>query len=164
MRDIPNLSRGVKPMSIIASCSLLSRASLEKIRAQMREGRSGQNLLFALNFERAPLPDFPGDGFHCGMALLWLNERRKVNLMRSEYDDVMKQLFAGRNCMLLTADHRERYQSQIVPEDFSTDDLESYTGAGEDSLEFREMREALRWLKECLGQVGEDQVAMVSIA
>lgn len=148
-------------MSIIASCALLPRASLEKIRAQMREGKSGQNLLFALNLERTELPAFAGDGFHCGMALLWLNERMQINLMRSEYDDVMKGLFAGRTCVLLTGEHRRLYHDRIDPEACPQEDQDLY-GRGADGS--ASLREALQWLKECLGRIEDDQVAMVSIA
>ena len=138
-------------MLFVASCTLLPVAVLEALRPGASSVASGA------------LPPFAGDGFYCGMALLWLRERMMLDLLHSDYDDLARRLGSGQVCLVFTAAHRDRFYDLIEPENYSLEELAQYASASGDPEAGKGMQAALRWLKECLGQIAEDQAALLMI-
>ncbi|MGE5599476.1 MAG: hypothetical protein ACM3XS_08860 [Bacteroidota bacterium] len=140
-----------------ASCTILSKSRLEALRENLTSPRPNW---FAANAVLQAEMEFPGDGYYCGLALLWLQDKQQVNLMHSDYDDLARKFGTGRTCVILTNSLRERYYDRIVPEQSSREELAAYAGddAGADGL-----RQAAQWLKDCLGKAVGDQAAVVLI-
>ncbi|NLG84280.1 MAG: hypothetical protein GX493_06670 [Firmicutes bacterium] len=141
-----------------ASCLLLPLEVLEAL----QRGFSPSSGPFP-SLEASSLPPFAGDGFYCGMALLWLRERMMLDLLCSDYDDLARRLGAGRVCVVFTPAHRERFYDLLVPDEYPLGELALYASTSGAPEAGEGMRAAIRWLKECLGRVGEDRAAIVLI-
>lgn len=146
-------------MFFVASCTLLPLSVLEAIRSGVSSADSGPSPIIT----SSPLLSFADDGFYCGMALLWLRERMRLDLLHSEYDDVARRVGSGRVCLVFTAAHRECFYDLIEPANYPLEELAGYVSASGDPEAGKGMQAALHWLKECLGKIAEDQAALLII-
>ncbi|MGQ9778693.1 MAG: hypothetical protein ACUVRM_02280 [Bacillota bacterium] len=145
-------------MFFVASCTLLPVTVLEALRLGVSSASD-----FLPPLRASALPPFAGDGFYCGMALLWLRERMMLDLLSSDYDELARRLGSGRVCVVFTAAHRERFYDLLAPEEYPLEELARYASASGSPEAGEGMRAAIRWLKDCLGQIGEDQAAVLLI-
>ena len=147
-------------MLFTASCTYLSRSRLQAIRENLASRRPSPFVLSELD---QPELSFTGEGFYCGLAMLWLMEKKEANLMVSEYDDLARQLGAGRTCVILTQAHRERYAALLEAKDHKPEELARDYNVQGDPKAGPTMLAAVQWFRKCLEGVDEDRVAVVTI-
>lgn len=72
--------------------------------------------------------DFDESGYIFGNLLMFLQEKRNIDLLNSEYDVVANDVCKKRqnSTIFLTKDHKDKYVNLLVPNNFSLDELINY--------------------------------------
>lgn len=74
------------------------------------------------------LNEFDESGYIFGNLLMFLQEKRNIDLLNSEYDLIANEICKKRqnSTIFLTKDHKDKYINLLVPDNFSLDELIKY--------------------------------------
>lgn len=101
-------------------------------------------------------------------VLLYLQTQRKINLMKSEYDELSAYLTDKRKAtyFIFTDNHKKMYLSQLDPQLFSTEELQNYYNEFNGSKETeigKPMMDGIRAIQQSLKNIDESSVVVFSI-
>ena len=161
-------------MSSIAHCTLIPILKLNALRIaavpkkSWFSRREKDTFYDFLDANGTPCLEFEGGGYYCVMALTWLEEKKNIDLMKSEHNDLAHFLSETREgaCFILTKSVRDRYLEFISPDENSAQELTRYFeefNEQEDPDSGQGIIDAIKWLKDCLDRINEGQVGILMI-
>jgi hypothetical protein len=114
-----------------------------------------------------PIADYQGPGIVVATALCYLEEDRKVDLLKSGHDVLATHLTDIRKIghFFLTAEHKT-FLPALSPEQFSESVLRDYFNEFNEQQEGeagRAMMDALSFLRDSLAAVTEDNVVLLAV-
>jgi len=74
------------------------------------------------------LKDFDESGYIFGNLLVYLQEKKEIDLLNSDYDSIANEISKkrGNSTIILTKNHRDKYSDLLIPGKYSLDDLIAY--------------------------------------
>jgi hypothetical protein len=119
-------------MCAIAAFTLLPRKSLTGLRAasvqKMPPGKNHDEIKSYLLKNGKPLVGYYWSGYIMGTLLVYLQEKRNINLMESDFDELGFILTKVRECtsFILTSSHKKAYLEHLKSGIYSEPELRAY--------------------------------------
>jgi hypothetical protein len=120
-------------MSALAEFRLISTAKLQNLveaaEVKIQKGfftkKTIDNFHAVILHDTKKLIDFNWSGFILADLLIFLKEKRNINLFEGEYNAIADQIIERRqqSPIILTYEHTLKYASLLIPEKFSTNEL-----------------------------------------
>ena len=159
-------------MSAIASFIILPKSALPELReaAVPKKGFFGGAKDRFHDFLRTrgrEATSYEWSGYVLATVLPFLEER-KIDLMRSEHDDLSSHLSRERKstCFIFTSGHKSAYLAQLSPESYSEAELRDYcnefNGSSDDDAG-KPMIDGIRAIHESLRQLDDGSVVLLHI-
>jgi hypothetical protein len=123
---------GYSPMTTVAAFTLLPRKALTGLReVALQKGpvaKGREKIKAYLLGHGKPLVHYYWSGFIMGTLLVYLQEKRYIDLMKSEFDELGFSLTKIREgaTFILTAAHKKAYLSDLKPATYSESELRAY--------------------------------------
>ena len=138
-------------MSAIATATLVRKSDLD--RAGSAKGRTVGN--------------YPWSGYVLATLLPYLQEQRRIDLMKSELDALATRLGQEQQatCFILTSEHIGSI-ADLAAEKFSEGELRDYYNEFNESNECgvgRAMLDGIRFLREALAEIDADSAVVLKI-
>jgi hypothetical protein len=138
-------------MSSIASATVVKRSELG-----LPAGAKGRRV-----------GEYPWSGYVLATLLSYLQERRKIDLMRSEFDMLSARLTEERRSThFILTDQHSHWIADLAPENFSTDELRDYFNDFNESNESgvgQAMLDGIRFIRGALTQIDAQNLVVLSI-
>jgi hypothetical protein len=114
-----------------------------------------------LDTHTTKLKDFPWSGYVFNNLFVFLDEKKGVNLLDGQYDDVANDIVEKRQTatFILTMEHRQQYLDKLNPENYSEKELIDFNKdfSEEDDPELaKAQREGIRALRDSLLLLTDD--------
>jgi hypothetical protein len=120
-------------MSSIASFTLLAKSALTELQSAAVPkktwfGKVKDGYLDFLRTKGTEAARYQYSGYVLGTLLPYLKQKRQIDLMHSEHDEIVAYLTKARSAthFFLTNRHRASYQSALAPDGFSQKELADY--------------------------------------
>jgi hypothetical protein len=161
-------------MSAIADFRLIEKSKLDDLNKAaeiiIKKGflkktvADNYNLYLDSNTKR--LKDFDESGYIFGNLLVYLQEKKEIDLLNSDYDGIANEISKkrGNSTIILTKNHRDKYSDLLIPEKYSLDDLIAY------NVEFSEDNDpefakgelkGIRALRDSLNAIPDDNYIVI---
>jgi hypothetical protein len=152
-------------VSAIALFVKFPKSELARLKAAAAGGEDFTSILTAYGKEVA---DYHWSGYVLGTLLPYLQEKRQIDLMKSEHDDVANVLteISGGTHFVLVPSQRTSYIDLLKPELFSEAELRDYFNAFNETHERdigKAMQDGVVAFRQALSQLDEDSVVVFSI-
>jgi hypothetical protein len=161
-------------VSTIAACTILpigkfqalKEAAVPRRAGLFRRPRDGfQDFLHA---EGTALPDLTVDGYYLITALTWLDEKKGVDLMQSEFQELASFLCDARGayCAFLTPALLDEFRVGVDLGECEPEELGRYFeefNEQQDPDSGQGMLQALHWLKECLEKTDSQRTGLLVV-
>jgi hypothetical protein len=164
-------------MSAIANFRLIETSRLNdlrdnaeiKVEKKLFSKKVIDNYWDYLNANSKKLKDFDWSGYIFADLLIFLEEKKGIDLLKGKYDDIANQIAERRqnSTFILTFDHKQKYLSELSPDKFMVDELIEFNKdfSEQDDPELaRAEIEGIKSLKENLELIVDDShVVILSI-
>ena len=164
-------------MSVIADFRLIETSKLNdlrenaeiKIEKKLFSKKVLDKYWDYLDSNSKKLEDFEGSGYIFGNLLVFLDEKKGIDLLKSDYDEIANSIVEKRqsSVFILTFDHRQKYLDKLNPDNFSLDELITFnTEFSEDNdMEFAKAEiEAIKLLRDNLNLLtGDNNVILLNV-
>jgi hypothetical protein len=156
-------------MSAIADFRIIETSKLNqlrdnaevKIEKKLFSKKVVDNYWDFLDTHTTKLKDFAWSGYVFNNLFVFLDEKKGVNLLDSQYGDIANDILEKRQTatFILTMEHREQYLDKLSPENFSEKELIDFNKdfSEEDDPELaKAQREGIRALRDSLLLLTDD--------
>jgi hypothetical protein len=161
-------------MSAIADFRLIETSRLNdlrdnaeiKVEKKLFSKKVIDNYLDYLNANSKKLKDFDWSGYIFADLLIFLEEKKGIDLLKGKYDDIANQIAERRqnSTFILTFDHNQKYLSELSPDKFTVDELIEFNKdfSEQDDPELaRAEIEGIKSLKENLELIADDSHVVI---
>ena len=164
-------------MSAIADFRIIETSKLNqlrdnaeiKIEKKLFSKKTIDNYWDFLNANSKRLKDFDSSGYIFTNLLVFLEEKKGIDLMKSKHDDIADDIIKKRQngTFILTYDHRQQYLDKLNPDNFTTNELIDFNKefSEEDDPELAKAEiEGIKALRDSLELLNDDtKVILLSI-
>lgn len=164
-------------MSAIADFRLIETSKLNelrekaeiKIEKKLFSSKTIDNYWDYLNSNSKKLRDFAYSGYIFADLLIFLAEKKGVDLLKSKYDDIANSIVQRRqnSTIILTYEQRQAYLDKLNADEFKADELitiNKHFSENDDPELAKAEIEGIRVLRDSLGQLtGDNQVVLLSV-
>lgn len=164
-------------MSAIADFRLIETSNLNELKEQatikterkLFKKKVIDNYWTFLDANTKKLKDFDWSGYIFANLLVFLQEKKGIDLMNSEFDAIANEIMTKRenSTFIFTIEHKKKYLEKLDPSMFSTDELIAFNKefSEEDDPDLAKAElEGIKTLKENIGMINDDKkVVMLSV-
>lgn len=164
-------------MSAIADFRLIETSKLNelldnaeiKIEKKLFSKKTIDNYWDYLNANSKKLKDFDWSGYIFANLLIFLEEKKGVDLLKGKHDDIANSIVDKRqnSTFILTFEHKEKYLTDLSPEKYTIDELVEFNKdfSGDDDPELAKAElEGIKTLRDSLNLLTDDkQVVLLSV-
>ncbi|NBP67308.1 MAG: hypothetical protein EBU52_01050 [Cytophagia bacterium] len=165
-------------MSAIADFRIIETSKLNELRenAQIKiekrlfSKKVIDNYWDFLNANTTKLKDFDWSGYTFNNLLIFLEEKKGVDLLKGKYDDIANEIVEKRQngTFILTFEHRQKYLDKLNPENYSEKELidfnKNFSEEDDPELAKAEM-EGIKALQDSLSLLKDDtKVVLLTIS
>ncbi|MFA6463320.1 MAG: hypothetical protein WCT51_04765 [Candidatus Shapirobacteria bacterium] len=112
------------------------------------------------------IENFDGSGYIFGNLLVFLEEKKGIDLLKSSYDEIVNSIVEKRqtSAFIFTFDHRQKYLDKLDPDNFTIDELITFNKefSEDDDMEFAKAEiDAIKLLQDNLKLLTGDNIVIL---
>jgi hypothetical protein len=164
-------------MSAVADFRLIETSKLNdlrdnaeiKIEKKLFSKKTIDNYWDFLNVNSKKLKDFDWSGYIFANLLIFLEEKKGIDLLKGKHDDIANAIVGKRqnSTFILTFEHKQKYLADLSPDKYTVEELIEFNKdfSEEDDPELAKAEiEGIRALRDNLNLLSDDnQVILLSV-